>query len=152
MSEIFTGSFTQQESIPEEGIAAAMAVLQHGRLHRYNTAPGEVAEAALLEEEFAAQVGAKYCLAVASGGAAMTTALRACGVGPGDRVLSNAFTLAPVPGAIAAVGAVPVFVEVTDDLTIDLDDLAAKLRQFIPESSLRRETAAGHGARACPAA
>ncbi len=129
MSEIFTGSFTQQESIPEEGIAAAMAVLQHGRLHRYNTAPGEVAEAALLEEEFAAQVGAKYCLAVASGGAAMTTALRACGVGPGDRVLSNAFTLAPVPGAIAAVGAVPVFVEVTDDLTIDLDDLAAKLPQ-----------------------
>ena len=41
-------------------------------------------------------------------------------------MLSNAFTLAPVPGAIASVGAVPVFVEVTEDLTIDLDDLAAK--------------------------
>jgi len=129
MTETFTGNFTQQEPIPDEGIAAAMAVLRHGRLHRYNTAPGELAEAALLEEEFAAQVGAKYCLAVASGGAAMTTALRACGVGPGDRVLSNAFTLAPVPGAIAAVGAQPVFVEVTWDLTIDLDDLAAKLPQ-----------------------
>jgi hypothetical protein len=35
-------------------------------------------------------------------------------------VLSNAFTLAPVPGAIAAVGARPVLVEVTEDLTIDL--------------------------------
>ncbi len=41
-------------------------------------------------------------------------------------MLSNAFTLAPVPGAIAAVGGVPVIVEVTDALTIDLDDLAAK--------------------------
>ena len=127
MTEVFTGSFTQQDPICEDGIAAALAVLRHGRLHRYNVAPGETAEAALLEEEFAAFTGAKYCLAVASGGYAMTTALRACGVKPGDHVLSNAFTLAPVPGAIAAVGAVPVFVGVTESLTIDLDDLALKL-------------------------
>ena len=129
MSERFTGSFTQQEPIPDEGIAAAMAVLQHGRLHRYNVAGAEVAETALLEEEFADLVGARYCVAVASGGYAMATALRALGVGHGDKVLSNAFTLAPVPGAIAAVGAVPVFVEVAEDLTIDLDDLAAKAAQ-----------------------
>lgn len=127
MSEIFRGSFTQQEPIPDEGIAAAMAVLQHGRLHRYNVAVGEVAETALLEEEFAALTGAAYCLAVASGGYAMATALRAVGVVAGDRVLSNAFTLAPVPGAIASLGAHPVFVDVTDDLTIDLDDLAQKV-------------------------
>ena len=129
MQEDFKGSFTQQEPIPEDGIAAALTVLRHGRLHRYNTVPGEVAEAALLEEEFAAMTGAKYCLAVASGGYAMTTALRASGVKPGDRVLSNAFTLAPVPGAIAAVGAVPIYVGVTRGLVIDLDDLAAKLPQ-----------------------
>ena len=127
MTERFTGSFTQQEPIPEEGIAAALDVVRHGRLHRYNTLPGEVAEAALLEQEFAALTGAKYCLALASGGAAMAIAMRALGVGPGDRVLTNAFTLAPVPGAIAAVGAEPVYVEVTEGLVIDLDDLAAKL-------------------------
>jgi len=127
MSEIFKGSFTQQEPIPEEGIEAAVAVMRSGRLHRYNTAPGEIAETVLLEQEFAAQVGAKYCLAVASGGYAMATALRAVGVKPGDQVLTNAFTLAPVPGAIAAVGAVPVFVGVTENLVIDLDDLAAKV-------------------------
>ena len=40
MTEVFRGSFTQQEPIPEEGISAALAVLRHGRLHRYNTAPG----------------------------------------------------------------------------------------------------------------
>ena len=129
MAEVFTGSFTQQEPIPEAGIAAAVAVMRHGRLHRYNTAPGEVAETVLLEQEFAASVGMKYCLAVASGGYAMTTALRAVGVKPGDRVLTNAFTLAPVPGAIAAVGAVPVFVGVTRDLVLDLEDLTAKADQ-----------------------
>jgi dTDP-4-amino-4,6-dideoxygalactose transaminase len=123
MSERFTGSFTQQEPIPEDAIEAAVAVLRHGRLHRYNTVAGEVAEAALLEEEFAALVGSRYCLAVASGGYALATALRAVGVSAGDAVLSNAFTLAPVPGAIAAVGARPVFVEVTEDLTIDFGHL-----------------------------
>ncbi len=123
MNERFGGSFTQQEPIPEAGIEAAMAVLRHGRLHRYNTAPGEVAETVLLEEEFAAFVGAKYCLGLASGGAAMACALRALQVQPGDPVLSNAFTLAPVPGAIASLGARPVFVEVTEDLTIDLAHL-----------------------------
>ncbi|NVK16762.1 MAG: aminotransferase class I/II-fold pyridoxal phosphate-dependent enzyme [Rhodobacteraceae bacterium] len=129
MSEKFTGSFTQQEPIPEDAIEGALAVLRSGRLHRYNVAAGEEGETALLEQEFAAQMGAKYCLAVASGGYALATSLRAVGVKPGDKVLTNAFTLAPVPGSIASVGAEPVFVEVTEDLTIDLDDLAAKAEQ-----------------------
>ena len=129
MTEIFTGNFTQQEPIPQEGIDAAMAVLQSGRLHRYNVAEGELGEVSLLEQEFAAQLGVSYCLAVASGGYAMGAALRAMEVGPGDKVLTNAFTLAPVPGAIASVGAVPVFVGVTEELVIDLEDLAAKADQ-----------------------
>jgi dTDP-4-amino-4,6-dideoxygalactose transaminase len=122
----FTGSFTQQDPIPAAGIAAALAVMEHGRLHRYNLAPGETGEVVALEEEFAAYVGARYCLAVASGGAAMALSLRAAGVGQGDAVLSNAFTLAPVPGAIHAVGARPVFVETTEALTIDLAHLAER--------------------------
>jgi dTDP-4-amino-4,6-dideoxygalactose transaminase len=129
MGDVFEGSFTQQEPIPEAAIEAAVAVMRSGRLHRYNTAPGEVAQTVLLEQEFAASVGAKYCLAVASGGYAMATALRAIGVKAGDRVLTNAFTLAPVPGAIAAVGAVPVFVGVTPALVLDLEDLVAKADQ-----------------------
>ena len=126
MTEVFKGKFTQQEPIPDAGIEAALEVLRSGRLHRYNLVGGEPGEVALLEQEFAAYTGARYALAVASGGYAMGTALRAIGVVPGDKVLTNAFTLAPVPGAIASVGAVPVFVGVTEDLTIDLDDLAAR--------------------------
>lgn len=129
MTERFTGSFTQQEPISDEAVAAAVAVLRHGRLHRYNVSGDEAGEVALLEREFAAQTGAAYALAVASGGYAMATALRAVGVGAGDTVLTNAFTLAPVPGAIAAVGARPVFVGVTEGLVIDLDDLEARAGQ-----------------------
>lgn len=125
----FRGSFTQQEPIPDEGIAAAVEVMQSGRLHRYNVLAGEESETVRLERDYAAWQGARYCLAVASGGQAMQIALRSAGVKPGDKVLTNAFTLAPVPGAIAGVGAEPVLVEITEDLVIDLDDLRAKAEQ-----------------------
>jgi dTDP-4-amino-4,6-dideoxygalactose transaminase len=55
--------------------------------------------------------------------------LRAFGLKSGEPVLTNAFTLAPVPGGIAAAGGVPVFVETTANLVIDLEDLAAKAKQ-----------------------
>ncbi|MDE2334018.1 MAG: DegT/DnrJ/EryC1/StrS family aminotransferase [Rhodospirillales bacterium] len=122
----FRGVFTQQEPIDEASIAGAVAVLRSGRLHRYNVLPGEVSEAALLEREYAAWQGSRYCLACASGGQAMQLALRAFGLAAGEPVLTNAFTLAPVPGAIVAAGGRPVFVETTADLVIDLDDLARK--------------------------
>ncbi|MDG1737409.1 MAG: aminotransferase class I/II-fold pyridoxal phosphate-dependent enzyme [Paracoccaceae bacterium] len=128
MKTVFTGSFTQQEPIPESAIETAVEIMRSGRLHRYNLVGEDEGEVSALEREFAAYTGAKYCLAVASGGYAIATALRALGVNAGDRVLTNAFTLAPVPGAIASLGAVPVFVGVTEQLTIDLEDLRAKAK------------------------
>lgn len=122
----FAGAFTQQEPLDEAAIAAAVRVLESGRLHRYNTIAGETAEAALLEAEFAAWQGVDYCLACASGGYAMHIALMAAGLHRGERVLTNAFTLSPVPGAIVNAGGRPVLVECTRDLVIDLDDLAKK--------------------------
>ena len=124
--KVFEKSFTQQEPIPEEGIAAAVAVMRTGRLHRYNTLPGEKGETALLEVELAAYLGVPYCLACCSGGYAIHIAMRAGGLKPGDKVLCNAFTLAPVPGAIHAAGGVPVLVDVDDAYCIDLDDLETK--------------------------
>ncbi len=122
----FNKSFTQQEPIPEEGIEQAIAVMRSGRLHRYNSLAGEPTETELLEQEFAEYLGSRYCLACASGGYALHIAMRTVGVQPGDKVLCNAFTLAPVPGAINNAGAVPVLVETTDDFTIDLADLELK--------------------------
>jgi dTDP-4-amino-4,6-dideoxygalactose transaminase len=124
----FEKPFTQQEAIPEDAITNAIKVMQSGRLHRYNLTPDEDGETNLLEVEYAKFQGSKYCLATTSGGTAMQIALRAVGAKPGDKILTNAFTLAPVPGAIAAVGAEPIFIETTEELTIDLDDLDAKFK------------------------
>jgi hypothetical protein len=78
---------------------------------------------ALLEEEFAALRGRAL---LPCGGFGRICAGDGAPRGPGDRVLSNAFTLAPVPGAIARRG-VPV-VGVTRALTIDLDDRLRRRR------------------------
>ena len=128
MTPSFKGNFTQQLPIPEEAIERAAAVMRSGRLHRYNVVDGEVPETVRLENEFATHMGARFCLACTSGGYALQTALRAFGVSPGEPVLTNGFTLSPVPGAIAAAGASAVLVEITDDLVIDVDDLVRKAR------------------------
>ena len=123
---VFDKPFTQQESIPEMAIERAVEILRGGRLHRYNTLADEVAEVSLLEEEYAAYQEAKYCLAVTSGGQAMQIALRAAGLKAGDKILANAYTLAPVPGAIHVAGGVPIFFETGQDWRVDIADLAAK--------------------------
>ena len=128
MTPNFTGNFTQQLPIPEEAIERAVAVMRSGRLHRYNVADGEVPETVRLENEFAAYMGARFCLACTSGGYALQTALRAFGLSHAEPVLTNGFTLSPVPGAIAAAGGAAVLVEITDDLVIDIDDLVRKAR------------------------
>lgn len=126
MNEVFTKSFTQQEPVAEAVIGRITDLLRSGRLHRYNLAQGEIGATAELEQAFAAWLGLPYALAVTSGGQAIQIALRAAGVQPGDRVLTNAFTLAPVPGAIATIGARPLLVETTEQLRLDLADLAEK--------------------------
>ncbi len=122
----FEKSFTQQEPISEAAIARAVDIMRTGRLHRYNVGEGELSEAALLERDFAAWQGSRYCLACTSGGYALHVALRAAGLRPGEKVLANAYTLAPVPGAIHNAGGLPVFVEIDKNYHIDLADLDAK--------------------------
>lgn len=126
MTDVFRKSFTQQEPISEAAIARASDVMRTGRLHRYNVAPDEIGPVAEFERAFADWLGVPYALALASGGQALQIALRAAGVKPGDRVLTNGFTLAPVPGAIAAIGARPLLVETNENLRPDMDDLLAK--------------------------
>ncbi|MFZ9135920.1 MAG: aminotransferase class I/II-fold pyridoxal phosphate-dependent enzyme [Candidatus Puniceispirillaceae bacterium] len=123
---VFRKPFTQQEGIPEAGIKRAVEIMQTGRLHRYNLLPDEVGDVAALEMEYAKWQGAAYCVACTSGGYAIQLGLRICGVKPGDKVLANAYTLAPVPGAIHNVGAVPVLVDIDENYHIDCDDLAGK--------------------------
>lgn len=126
---VFTKPFTQQEAIPDAGIQQAIEILKHGRLHRYNVAAGEASEVSLLEQEYTRWQGSRYCIATASGGQAIQLGLRVCGVKPDDKVLANAYTLAPVPGAIHGIGALPVLVEIDTDYHIDLSHLDEMARR-----------------------
>lgn len=119
----FHKSFNQQSAIPDVAIEAAVSLLKSGRLHRYNVASGELSEVAKLEKDYAEYQGSKYCLALASGGQAMQISMRAAGIVHGDAVLTNAFTLAPVPGAISAVGGRPVLIETTENLRLNFEHL-----------------------------
>ena len=112
--------------VPEAGIRRAVEIMRGGWLTRYGEFGGEESEVAALERDFARYVGSPYALAVNSCGSALNIALLCAGVKPGDAVLMNAFTLAPVPGAIVHAGAEPMFVECDGSYLIDLDDLERK--------------------------
>jgi dTDP-4-amino-4,6-dideoxygalactose transaminase len=78
------------------------------------------------EQEFAAFVGAKYCIGVANGTEAITLAARAAGLKQGDEVLVPANSFFATAEAISNAGATPVFVDV-DPVTFHMDvELAAK--------------------------
>ena len=122
----FGKDLSTPEPISEESIERAVALMRSGRLHRYGEQGSGYPEPSLLEQDYAAYVGSKYCVAVSSCGAAMFIALKALGVKQGDKVLTSTFTLAPVPGAIAHAGAEAVLVETTADYMTDLSDLERK--------------------------
>jgi dTDP-4-amino-4,6-dideoxygalactose transaminase len=122
----FGRDLSAPEPIPEAAIERAVELMRSGRLHRYGEQGSGYPEPSLLEQEYAAYVGSKYCVAVSSCGAAMFIALKALGVKAGDAVLTSSFTLAPVPGAIAHAAAQAVLVETNAEYLTDLDDLERK--------------------------
>ncbi len=115
--------FTAQEPLPAAAVERVAQLLESGKLFRYGELGSDEMDVALLEEEFAALVSRQFCVAFNSCGASLAAALIAAGVERDDKVLMNAFTLAPVPGAVAHAGAEPVFVDITAEYHIDLEDL-----------------------------
>ena len=88
------------------------------------------------EARFAALVGVRHSIGVNSGTDALRLALRALGVGPGDEVITAANTFVATFSAIADIGAKTVFVDVTDDLCMDLDllekSITGKIKAVVP--------------------
>src|SRR5579883_578079 len=64
------------------------------------------------EREFAAYCACEYGIGLSSGTDALALALRACGIGPGDEVITVSHTFIATVEAIALAGATPVFVDV----------------------------------------
>lgn len=80
-------------------------------------------ETEAFEREFAAWLGTAGAAGVANGTDAIELALRAAGIGPGDKVLTVANTVSATGAAITATGAVPLYVEI-DPVTMLMDPAA----------------------------
>lgn len=104
---------TQYKSLKTEIDSRIQAVLDHGR---FIMGP-EVRE---LEQKLEAYSGSKHCITVASGTEALLISLMALGIGPGDEVVTTAFTFAATAETIALLGATPVFVDIEPD-TCNID-------------------------------
>lgn len=78
------------------------------------------AECAALEKEMADWLGVSHAITCASGTDALRLALSASGIGPGDEVITTAFTFIATASAIVATGARPVFVDI-DPVSWTLD-------------------------------
>jgi dTDP-4-amino-4,6-dideoxygalactose transaminase len=110
--------------------AAVARVLHSGR---YILGP----ETAAFEEEFARYLGARYAVGVGSGTEALHLALVACGVGPGDEVITVSHTAVATVAAIELCGAAPVLVDI-EPRSFTLDPariepaLTARTRAIVP--------------------
>jgi perosamine synthetase len=102
-----------QPALGDEEKDGVLAVLESGQLSQ-----GPVV--ADLETSFASWCGAQHAVAVSSGTAGLHLALLAHGIGPGDEVITSAFTFIASANAALFVGARPVFVDV-DPVTFNLD-------------------------------
>lgn len=107
-------------------------VLSHGK---YILGP-EVAE---LEERLCEYTGAKYCITCANGTDALQIALMAIGVGPGDEVITPAFSYIATAEATVLLGAKPIYVDV-DPVSFNIDPslieekITTKTKAIIPVS------------------
>ena len=91
-----------------------------------------------LEKQLAEYVGVKHCLTCANGTDALTLALKAWGVGPGDAVFVPDFTFFSSAEVVPLEGAEPVFVDVHEEtFNIDAADLERAVQAVLSEGRLR---------------
>lgn len=85
-------------------------------------------EVAELEQKLALHTGTKHCLAVASGTDALLMPMMALGIGPGDEVITTAFSFIATAETIVLAGATPIYVDI-DRKTFNID--VKKIEQAI---------------------
>lgn len=101
--------------VGEEEIAALANVIREGRLFRY----GVGNECDRFESRYAAHLGVEHFALTVSGTYALSAAMIALGLGPGDEVLIPAHTYMATATAVLTTGAIPVIVDIDESITID---------------------------------
>jgi len=119
----------QDPNLREELVEAFTRVMDHGRLFM----GPEVEE---FEEKIGSELGTQYVVGVGSGSSALYMALKACGIGPGDEVITTPLTWIITVNAIAACGATPIFADVREDFNIDPasieERITSKTKAIVP--------------------
>ena len=116
----FVDLATQYRSIKAEADAAVLRVFERGDFILG-------ADVTAFEQEFAAYCETSHCLGVANGTDALKLALQACGIGPGDEVISAAHTFIATTLAITDCGATPVLVDCDEYYLIDVSKIEAAI-------------------------
>jgi dTDP-4-amino-4,6-dideoxygalactose transaminase len=113
--------YISKPDIGEAEEAAVLEVLRSGML-----AMG--ARTAAFEEAWAAYCGVRHAVFMGNGTIAQEALLEACGIGPGDEVITVSFTFNATVSALLRVGAVPVFVDVqASDFAMDPSQVEAAI-------------------------
>ena len=114
MAEILAKELVKQYCLVKDEIRAALdRTLSIGE---YASGPAVAA----FEREYATYCGAKHCVGVANGTEAVHLAVAACGVGPGDEVITTAHTYVGTAFAVSYVGATHRFVDI-DSVSCNMD-------------------------------
>jgi dTDP-4-amino-4,6-dideoxygalactose transaminase len=118
--------------VGQEEIDAIARVIRDGSLFRY----GIGGECDRFEQRYGDYLGSRHVVLTASGTFALTAAVSALGIGPGDEVLVPAHTSTATAMAVLAAGALPVIVDVDESITIDPhaieDAIGPRTRAVIP--------------------
>jgi len=110
--------------IGKEELEAVTRVIESKCLFKINTGLQEAMNA---EKEMCEIFGVEHSIFLTSGYGALTSALVAMGIGPGDEVIVPAFTYIATAMAVVAAGAMPVIAEIDDTLTISPEDVEKKI-------------------------
>src|ERR671928_559572 len=109
--------------VGEEEIEALASIIRKGALFRY----GVGGECERFERRYAEHLGVGQFALTVSGTFALSAAMTALGIGPGDEVLIPAHTYMATATAVLTTGAIPVIVDIDETITIDPEAVEAAI-------------------------